>query len=251
MAASARLCEIADMSNADANPSLYATLLSIKPDELSLNAWALKAGVNRSIFNDVKTRGNIRHDSLVKLLSAAGVSLADFEAGQSHVLSEVRGTGLSPREIKDALAMPDAARVPLLGSALGGEWDNLEEIEMIELRLGEVLDWLLRPPSLADDAGAYAVEIMGDSMAPRYEPGERVFVSPKAPVRIGDDVIVQLRANGDPAANDIAGQITEVLIKRVVRRSSSFIELRQFNPDKTFRVPTDRVAAIHRVQGRL
>jgi phage repressor protein C with HTH and peptisase S24 domain len=122
------------------------------------------------------------------------VSLADFEAGQARVQSEVRGTGMSAREVRDAWASSGKSPVPLLGSAFGGEWNDLEDVEMIELRLAEVLDYLARPPSLAEDPEAYAVEIVGDSMAPRYEPGERVFVSPKAAVRVGDDVIVQLRA---------------------------------------------------------
>jgi phage repressor protein C with HTH and peptisase S24 domain len=113
------------------------------------------------------------------------------------------------------------------------------------------LDYLGRPPSLADDPDAYAVEIVGDSMAPRFEPGERAFVSPRAPVRPGDDVVVQLNANGDPEHSDIAGQVTEVLIKRLVRRTAKFVELRQFNPDLTFQVPIDRVWRIHRVRGRL
>lgn len=92
-------------------------------------------------------------------------------------------------------------------------------------------------------------------MAPRFEPGERAFVSPKAAVRPGDDVIVQLT---DPnGAGDLADAVTDVLIKRLVRRTASFIELRQFNPDNTFEVPLDRIArqrgklAIHRVRGRL
>lgn len=121
---------------------------------------------------------------------------------------------------------------------------------MIELRLSEVLDYLIRPSTLSDDPDAYALEIVGDSMAPRYEPGELVYVSPKAPVRVGDDVIVQLAARGEHEGNDVVGKITEVLIKRLVRRSSTFIELRQFNPDKTFRVPTDLVHCIHRVRVR-
>lgn len=234
------------------SPSLYDTLMAIKPEGLSLNAWAVKAGVNRTIFNDVKKRGNIRHDSLIKLLTAVGVSLADFEAGQAPVQSEVRGTGMSPREVREAWAVPEnVAPVPLLGSAFGGEWDDLEDVEMIELRLAEVFDYLARPPSLTEDPEAYAVEIVGESMAPRYEPGERVFVSPKAAVRVGDDVIVQLRAPGDPDEDDRAGQVTEVLIKRLVRRTAAFYELRQFNPDKTFQVPVARVRRIHRVRGRL
>jgi phage repressor protein C with HTH and peptisase S24 domain len=42
-----------------------------------------------------------------------------------------------------------------------------------------------------------------------------------------------------------------VLIKRLVRRTGGYVELRQFNPDTTFRVETQRVAKIHRVLGRL
>jgi phage repressor protein C with HTH and peptisase S24 domain len=171
------------------------------------------------------------------------------------VKTEVRGTGLTPAQIRDALSAPGNVKpVPLLGTALGGGWGDAE-IEMTELRLGEILDRVSRPQSLLGDDAAYALEIVGDSMAPRFEPGERVFVSPKANVRPGDDVIVQLV---DPRAElDLADAVTEVLIKRFVRRTAAFVELRQFNPDQTFQVPLNRIAkqggrlAIHRVMGRL
>jgi hypothetical protein len=243
------LCEIADMPGQGAN-ALYERLMAIKPQDLSLNAWALKAGVNRTIFNDVRKRGNIRHDSLEKLLGAAGVGFAEFDAGQGRVRTEVRGTGMSPEQVRDAWMLREAKPVPLLGTAFGKDIEDLEDVETTELRLAEVLDYLARPPSLAEDPEAYAVEIIGDSMAPRFEPGEHVFVSPKATVHIGDDVIVQLVAD-ESEGSDIAGQVTEVLIKRMVRRTGSFVELRQFNPDKSFRVPAARVRHIHRVKGRL
>jgi hypothetical protein len=35
------------------------------------------------------------------------------------------------------------------------------------------------------------------------------------------------------------------------RRTASHIELRQFNPDMTFRVPNERVASLHKVSGIL
>ena len=134
--------------------------------------------------------------------------------------------------------------VPLIGSAFGGEWEA--EIEMTELRFSEVLDYLARPPFLQMDAESYALEIVGDSIAPRFEPGERALVSPLSPVRIGDDVVVHLKGpDGQPAPeNRIA------LIKRLTKRSPAFLELRQFNPDLAFRVPVDRVSAIHRVRAR-
>jgi phage repressor protein C with HTH and peptisase S24 domain len=237
------------------NP-LYARLMAVKPPDLTLNAWAMRAKVSRNFFNDVRKRGNARHDSLTKILAAAGVSLADFEAGQVQVQTEVRGTGMSARDVQAAWHGPEHTKpVPLVGSAFGGEWSD--GVEMIELHLSEVLDYLGRPPSIATDPEAYAVEIIGESMAPRYEPGERVFVSPRSPVRVGDDVIVQLRAGpvgeggGRNEDSQTSDRVTMVLIKRLVKRGPTFIELRQFNPDTSFRVEMERVAAVHRVRGRL
>jgi len=182
--------------------------------------------------------------------------LHQLEAEDNPVVrTEVRGTGLTPEDLA-RLHSPDqpSKPLPLLGTARGGDWDGLEDVEMTELRLSDVLDYLRRPPSLANDDEAYAVEIVGDSMTPRFEPGERAYVSPRAPVRPGDDVIVQLVTPG--AEGDVADMVTDVLIKRLVRMTSSSIELRQFNPDRTFQVPLERVArkgrrAIHRVVGRL
>ena len=159
--------------------------------------------------------------------------------------SEDPGAGTRASDIRGAWAAPEPHRpVPLIGTAFGGEWDA--DIEMSELRLSEVLDYLGRPPELQTDPDSYALEIVGESMAPRFEPGERAFVSPLSPVRIGDDVVVQLRAKG-PAQSD---RVKLALIKRLTRRSPTFLELRQFNPDRTFQVPVEQVAAVHRVRGR-
>lgn len=227
--------------------ALFDRLMAVKPEDLTLNAWTMKAGVSRNFFNDVRKRDNARHDSLVKILAAAGVSLADFEAGEVKVRTEVRGIGMSAEDVHAAWHGPEKVKpIPLVGTAFGGEWS--EGVEMTELHLAEVLDYLGRPPSLSTDPDAYAVEIIGESMAPRYEPGERVFVAPRSPVRLGDDVIVQLKGEG---REDLADRVTMVLIKRLVKRGPAFIELRQFNPDHTFRVEAERIAAVHRVRGRL
>lgn len=231
-------------------PAIYDALMALRPQGLSPNAWAVKANVSRTVWADIRRHGNPTRRTLEKLLGAINLTLSDFEARQSSVRTEVRGTGMTAAQVSEAWVLKEAKPVPLLGTAFGGEWSGEDDVEMTELRLAEVLDYLGRPPSLATDDEAYAVEIVGDSMSPRFEPGEQVFVSPKAPVRVNDDVIVQLRAPHEEGS-DIAGKITEVLIKRLVRRTSAYIELRQFNPDKTFKVPVDRVRRIHRVKGRL
>jgi phage repressor protein C with HTH and peptisase S24 domain len=82
-------------------------------------------------------------------------------------------------------------------------------------------------------------------MWPRFRPGRRVAVSPKAPVSIGDDVIVKLAR-----MDESAGRVP-VLVKELVRRSAEGLELRQFNPDLTFRLPAEQVGSIEKVVGEL
>jgi SOS-response transcriptional repressor LexA len=239
----------------ETNPT-YEALMALRPADLTPNAWAVKAGVSRSVWTDIRKHGAPTRKTLERLLGAVGVSVAQFELSRYAVHSEVIGTGLSVQDIERPYRGPlRDKRVPLLGTAYGGEWSD--GVELTELHLSEVLDYLARPPSLDNDPESYAVEIVGESMAPRFEPGERAWVSPKSPVRPGDDVIVQLRgdapAEGDDRRDnpDFADRVSHVLIKRLVRQSAKFVVLQQFNPAETFEVPAARVAAIHRVRGRL
>jgi phage repressor protein C with HTH and peptisase S24 domain len=168
-----------------------------------------------------------------------GRGKGDQVAPEPRAVSEVRRLPERPIDF-----LSDAPKMPLLGTALGADDDSLEEdIELTELHLGDVLDYVTRPASLVDDKQAYALTIVGNSMMPRFKPGERVAVSPKAPVSIGDDVIVQLRGEEDDAE-----KIKMVLIKELVRRTAGYVELRQYNPEMTFRIEAKRVAAMHKVR---
>jgi phage repressor protein C with HTH and peptisase S24 domain len=82
---------------------------------------------------------------------------------------------------------------------------------------------------------AYALEISGDSMEPVFRDGDMVIVSPAAPIRRGDRVVVRT----------IAG---EVLAKQLARRSARRVELQSLNPlhrDHSFDLKD--VAWIHRI----
>ena len=122
---------------------------------------------------------------------------------------------------------------------MAGEWGEAGSgIELLAIDPREVLERVARPESLASDPDAYALTVVGDSMWPRFRPGRRIAVSPRSPVSIGDDVVVRLE--GDAA-----------LLKELVKRTGAWIELRQFNPDLTFRVDSADVEAVHKVAGEL
>ena len=228
---------------------LYRDLMRFKPDGLTANGWAVKAGLSRSVWADMRRHGNPSRRTLAKLLAVAGSSLAEFEAlqiGEESKLGVVMAPSPGLNDSRAPTWRPaPTAPVPLISTEMGGEWGGeVRHVEMTEVDATKVAEQLCRPDSLATDSEAYAVSIVGDSMWPRFRPGRRVMVSPKAPVAIGDDVVVQLREAGMEGA-------VRVLIKELLRRTAGFVELRQFNPDVSFRVESDEIAAIHKVVGEV
>jgi len=191
--------------------------------------------------------GNPSRRTLEKLLAAVESSLAEFEAlraGGDRAGWDAAAPALGdPGRAWGAAQLPP---LPLLATAVIGEWGEAgSAIELAELRPGEFVDRIARPPSLANDPRAYAITIVGDSMWPRFRPGRRVAVSPKAPVAIGDDVLVKLGNRVRHAAGE------SVLIKELVRRTGRGVELRQFNPDVTFAVSAADIASIEKIAGEL
>lgn len=222
-------------------------LMRFKPEGLTPNAWAVLAGVSRTVWSDMRRHGNPSRRTLEKLLGVAGSSLAEFEAlrtdGAAH---HVDGADLAIADQRREWGAPRLPGLPLVATTIGGEWGPPGGgIELTELRVGEAIDRVPRPVSLAGDGSAYAVTIVGNSMWPRFRPGRRVAVSAKAPVAIGNDVLVKLK----PAAG--TARRIPVLIKELVRESSAGLQLRQFNPDVTFGVPASDIAAVEKVLGEL
>ena len=77
-------------------------------------------------------------------------------------------------------------------------------------------------PDISDER-VYALEINGDSMMPLYRDGDTIIVSPGAPVRRGDRVVVRTLEG-------------EVLAKELKRKTLKTVELASLNPDHPDRV---------------
>ena len=191
---------------------------------LSASGLAKRSGLDATTFNPSKRRmpdGRARWpstESLAKVLNATGAELEAFTALVTGARALPAASRSGPR------------RVPLIGFAqaggdgyfddggypVGGSWD--------EVGLPEIAD-----------PNAYALEISGESMEPVFRDGDVVIVSPAAPIRRGDRVVVRTRRG-------------EVMAKQLQRRSARRVELLSLNPnhpDYTFEL-TD-IAWIHRI----
>jgi phage repressor protein C with HTH and peptisase S24 domain len=230
---------------ADKGTRLFEELMRFRPEGFTPNRWAVKAGVGRNFWNDLKRHGNPSRRTLEKLLAVAGSNLAEFEALRIGQPAAANPPPISPAfgETGPDWRQAPVSLLPVIDSQAGGEWGGEStEIEVMQVAPERVVDRLVRPASLIADSRAYAVTIVGDAMWPRYRPGRRVAVSPLAPVGIGDDVLVTLHG-GDEGR--------QALLKELVRRSAASLELRQFNPDKTFVVAAAAIESVHKVIGEL
>ncbi len=193
---------------------------------LSVSGLAKRSGLDATTFNPSKRRmpdGRARWpstESLAKVLDATGASLESFTALVSG--ARALSSSSAPRSV--------ARRVPLIGLAqaggdgyfddggypVGGGWD--------EVSLPEIAD-----------PNAYALEISGESMEPVYRDGDLVIVSPSAPIRRGDRVVVRTLAG-------------EVMAKQLARRSARRVELKSLNPDHPdYSFDLTEVNWIHRI----
>jgi phage repressor protein C with HTH and peptisase S24 domain len=191
---------------------------------LSASGLARRSGLDPTTFNPSKRimpDGRARWpstESVAKVLDATGASLDAFAA-------LVSGARALPGRVAAA-----ARRIPLIGLAqaggegyfddggypVGGSWDEVG------------------PPEISDPH-AYALEISGESMEPVYRDGDVVVVSPAAPIRRGDRVVVRT-AGG------------EVMAKQLTRRSARRVELRSLNPaHPDFSFDLGEVSWIHRI----
>lgn len=105
---------------------------------------------------------------------------------------------------------------------------------------GQVVDRVRRPPALEGATGVFGIYVLGDSMEPRYENGDLVFIHPGRPVTVGSDVLVEMHAH----EGDSHGA---AYLKRLAKRTGGYLLLEQFNPPRQIKVPMKQVKHIYRV----
>lgn len=193
---------------------------------LSPSGLAKRAGLDATTFNPSKRRmpdGRARWpstESVAKVLEATGATLENFTSLVSGARAISSGTASrsAGRRIR-LIGLAQAGGDGFFddgGYPVGGGWD--------EISLPEIAD-----------PNAYAVEISGDSMEPVFRDGDIVIVSPVAPVRRGDRVVVRTQSG-------------EVMAKQLVRRSARKLELRSVNPDyRDYAFELTEISWVHRI----
>jgi len=201
---------------------------------LSMQALAERAGTTASQINKLeKGERRLTLDWMTRLASALGITVGDLlpprEARPADTIQSppprqqeaVPGPTLPARDPRDLIPVRSAAR--------GGD-----EQEMF-LADGPI-DYIARPHSLRHVRDAYAIYMIGESMFPRFRPGQLLHVNPYKPAQAGAGVVVTKTDNA-------------VLIKEFVRRTETTLVLQQYNPASELKYPLSEIRDLHTVVG--
>lgn len=140
-------------------------------------------------------------------------------------------TNIPNAKLAGGVNFDQGRRLPVFGQAVAGINGEFE-------LNGNVIFDVLCPPQLYEVNNAYAVEVSGDSMWPRYRDGEIVYCDPTRRVKKGDFVVAQIMI--DEYAN-----APQAFIKMFVRHNAKELVLEQFNPAKTLTFPHEKVVSVH------
>lgn len=170
-------------------------------------------------------------------------------ASEIHDLATDRViSNAKPFELEGSSSIRMVQDLPIYGTALGAErvLDG-QAIEQTTLNNGEIIEYRKRPTLLNGRVDVYGLYMQGSSMDPLHPHGSIILAERKRPPRAGDSVVVYLRRNGDWDEADDGASARMVMVKRLVRQTSTFVELMQFEPVQQFKVPMSDVVQIDRV----
>jgi len=172
--------------------------------------------------------------SMENLVKAAEVLRVDSTALAKGELVYLDDDGLGDAEIVTGPApLPIGPMdVQLLGVTYGGDDGDFSFN-------GEVAGFVRRPPGIAHLRNVFALNVLSDSMVPRYDPGEMIYAGGVEPVP-GDHVVIELFGEEESQAG-------KSYIKKLKRRTAKEIIVEQYNPPKEISFDRYAIKRIFRV----
>ena len=163
-----------------------------------------------------------RQDKIADIAKATNVSLEWLLLGNKNA-GECDSRQISGR--------PAIKLIPVYGQAVAG---INGEFAFDGKKLFEVPC----PPQLLNVENAYGVEVAGDTMSPRYDDGEIVYIDTVRRVKKGDYVVAKIMMQEEDS-------FPTAFIKRFIRHNEKELVLTQLNPAKELVFPHQHVLSVH------
>lgn len=135
--------------------------------------------------------------------------------------------------VSDTTGFKGPRNVPVYGTGSGGDGGDFRFN-------GQTIDHAPRPPGIENRRDVYVVYVIGDSVSPKYEDGDPIYVDPHRRPAPRDYVLVELKGTAE-------GEPGPAYVKRLVGRSGGKLRLEQHNPAGPLNFDESDVIRVHRV----
>ncbi|MEO5605582.1 MAG: S24 family peptidase [Novosphingobium sp.] len=216
----------------------------LKELDLTARNVSIQATGKPDVIRDLQRRKSTPNGPTLARIADALQTTSDWLLGNVENPGQLRSE-VSFHELPQGWREPGAGSIPLLGTAFCADLIIEQEgesvaIEQIQLEVDHTVRMIERPSALWNAPNAYAIYFQGSSMERRFYQGEIGIVDPRRPPSPGHIVLVKL--------NDGESQtVMTALVKELVRATSAYVELLQYNPEISFRIPRNRVEAMERI----
>lgn len=204
---------------------------------MSQTEVAQRAGYRQQTLQAIESGQTTRPGRIAELAEALQTTIDWLLNGTSENLvipHIIRPSGPEPSEVeKISEGWPNTGErtVNVRGVAVGGD-DGF-------FYFGDVIDRVKRPPGIANAKDVEALNVAGESMVPRFGPGELIYIQLRPPAP-GDDIVVELYPEKD-------GDQPKGFLKRLVRRTGLRLYCQQFNPPADIEFDMGEVKNVWRV----
>ncbi|AQT47862.1 XRE family transcriptional regulator [Bartonella choladocola] len=193
-----------------------------KKAHLTQNKLASLVHVTKAAVSAWEHGTSPHRDKLEAIAKATNVSL------EWLLLGDKNAGEYDSRQISDR---PAIKLIPVYGQAVAG---INGEFSFDGKKLFEVPC----PPCLLNVENAYGVEVAGDTMSPRYEDGEIVYIDTVRRIKKDDYVVAKIMMREEDS-------FPTVFIKRFIRHNEQELVLAQLNPAKELVFPHQHVLSVH------
>lgn len=198
---------------------------------LSQGDLAERVGMSQQGIGEIE-RGIVDRPKKLRELARAVQRTEDWLLGEDGPPTAAHSTTIRSADVAMPArdAMPND--VPVHGTAAG----SLEGSFIFD---GGEVDYVRRPPGIANARDVYAIFVEGASMEPEHPEGDLRFVNPRRPIRPGDSAVVQVKYQefGRPQG----------FIAHFVRRDARRLVVKKLNPESTLEFEADHVVSVHKV----
>lgn len=206
-----------------------------KPDKTGRGLAAVLGVDPSAVTRMLKGERQLRLDEVQKVADYLGVEPPPevFVTAQPALVPKTSAppnVDIKSIKTEGLFGKPD---LPVYASAMGGSGEMIINYEPIE--------YVKRPPLLENVPGGFAMFVVGDSMRPRFRPGELLLIHPKRIASAGDEVLI-VKVNGRTGEH-------EAMVKELISYSGDVYRLRQHNPNQEFEIPASEVQGCYLILG--